>query len=136
MCAANPIPALRDVLQDAADVVRDDLARLAVKLGGRGLCAREAADTQTAIIDRRMQLAAIQTHLDAVAGPAPGGDLVRVLRVVEYVGPRDAVERQVASSLHGERSLSNGLVIRAATLGEFPEILSNLAPAGFGRWSV
>lgn len=53
-------------------------------------------------------------------------EIVRVLRVVEYSGPRAAVEKQVANSIHGERRLPNGVVIKAASLGEFPEILTNL----------
>lgn len=51
-------------------------------------------------------------------------DLVRILRVIEYSGPRYAVENQVKNSLQGEKRLTNGVVIRVATLGEFPEILN------------
>ena len=54
-------------------------------------------------------------------------DTVRVLRIVEIVGPRDLVEKQVASSLHGMRlgakSDDGQVVIRAATIGEYPEVL-------------
>lgn len=53
-------------------------------------------------------------------------DTIRILRVVEFTGPREQVERQVANSLHGEKRLSNGVVIRVATLGAFPEILESL----------
>lgn len=53
-------------------------------------------------------------------------DVIRVLRVIEYTGPRDKVEDQVARSLHGEKRLSGGLVIRAATVGSYPELLENL----------
>lgn len=57
-------------------------------------------------------------------------DLVRVLRVLEYVGDRAAVERQVKNSLHGEKSFYwNGLgqvIIRAATVGEYPELLDTV----------
>ena len=50
-------------------------------------------------------------------------DLVRVLRVIEYIGPRPYVERQIESSLHG--TFRGGrVVIRAATVGEYPEVLS------------
>lgn len=58
-------------------------------------------------------------------------DTVRVLRIVEYVGPRDAVEEQIRLSLHGERegvmskATGHRCVIRAGTIGEFPEILKN-----------
>jgi hypothetical protein len=53
-------------------------------------------------------------------------DIVRVLRVIEYVGPRSQVESAVARSLHGERRVGQGTreyVIRAATVGVYPEIL-------------
>lgn len=56
-------------------------------------------------------------------------DTIRVLRIIEYVGPRDAVEAQLRNSLYGERAGTRGPVsggtctIRATTLGEFPEIM-------------
>lgn len=54
-------------------------------------------------------------------------DKVRVLRVIEYVGDREAVERSVANSIHGERIVeyTDGVtvIIKAATLGEYPEVL-------------
>jgi hypothetical protein len=50
-------------------------------------------------------------------------DTVRVLRIIEYVGPRERVEEVVARSIHGERDAGNGLTIRAATVGAYPEIL-------------
>lgn len=53
-------------------------------------------------------------------------DYVQVLRIVCIHGPRDAVERQVENSLQGTKRLPNGVVISAATLGDFPEILHNL----------
>lgn len=53
-------------------------------------------------------------------------DIVRVLRVIEYVGPRDRVEDVVAKSIHGEKDAGYGLVIKAATIGVYPEILKNL----------
>lgn len=57
-------------------------------------------------------------------------DTVRVLRIIEYVGPRDLVERQLSRSLYGERIGAGGLVrIRAATIGEYPEILEPSAPS-------
>lgn len=49
-------------------------------------------------------------------------DTIRVLRIVEYVGPRDVVENQVQNSIHGQRTIRN-MTIRATTLGSFPEIL-------------
>jgi hypothetical protein len=51
-------------------------------------------------------------------------DKIRVLRVIEYEGDRDAVEEQVRVSLHGERKGMHGrCTIRAATIGLYPEIL-------------
>jgi hypothetical protein len=55
-------------------------------------------------------------------------DIVRVLRIIEYVGPRNWVEATVAGSIHGERQVTlDGKLgwIRAATIGTYPEILHN-----------
>lgn len=56
-------------------------------------------------------------------------DHIRILRVIEYRGPRKQVEDQVARSLHGERRLTNGVIIAAATVGTYPEILEGLPVA-------
>lgn len=56
-------------------------------------------------------------------------DIVRVLRVVEYIGVRSRVEKTVAGSIHGERDCGNGLTIRAATVGAYPEIITPKEPA-------
>jgi len=53
-------------------------------------------------------------------------DTIRVLRVLEYVGPRAEVERVVALSVHGERQFG-GITMRAATVGTYPEILDRCA---------
>jgi hypothetical protein len=59
-------------------------------------------------------------------------EIVRVLRVIEYVGDREAVEDLVTKSIHGEKHISNygkllgQVTIRAATIGTYPEILENL----------
>ena len=60
-------------------------------------------------------------------------DIVRVLRLVQYVGPRVLVEEQVHSSIHGTRlvmagrakdtGLTLGVLVTAVTIGEFPETL-------------
>ena len=50
-------------------------------------------------------------------------DIVRVLRVIEYVGSREWVETQVKGSLHGERKGIGDVIIKAATIGTYPEIL-------------
>lgn len=51
-------------------------------------------------------------------------DIVRILRIIEYVGPRDQVEKQIRNSLHGSREGLPGVTITATTLGTFPEILT------------
>ena len=58
-------------------------------------------------------------------------EVVRVLRVVEYVGDREWVEWQVAHSIQGEKEVDSTLsnnphgkgIIKAATIGIYPEIL-------------
>lgn len=56
-------------------------------------------------------------------------DTVRVLRIIEYVGPRSLVEEQIKKSIHGTRvfflgrNVGSEMAITATTLGEFPEIL-------------
>jgi hypothetical protein len=55
-------------------------------------------------------------------------DIIRVLRVIEYQGPRDWVENAVAKSIHGEKRV-NGGVIRGATLGVVAEILGEVPVA-------
>jgi hypothetical protein len=49
-------------------------------------------------------------------------DIVRVLRVLEYTGPRDRVEETLRRFIQGEE-VYGGVTIRAATIGEFPELL-------------
>ena len=53
----------------------------------------------------------------------PENDQIRILRVIEYSGPREAVESQVANSIHVVKVVSTGVVIKAATIGAFPEVL-------------
>ena len=61
-------------------------------------------------------------------------DIVRVLRIVEYEGPRRKVEEQIRNSLHGTKYFFYGdnkkfkddarpLRITAVTLNEFPVVL-------------
>jgi hypothetical protein len=53
-----------------------------------------------------------------------GEDRVRVLRLVEYEGPRNLVEAQILNSIHGTRMTCQGRVrITAVTLDQFPEVL-------------
>lgn len=58
-------------------------------------------------------------------------DIIRVLRIVEYIGPRDQIEKQIENSIHGTKRFGIGdreCSITATTLGTFPEIL-NKEPA-------
>lgn len=49
---------------------------------------------------------------------------VRVLRLVEYAGERDAVEEQVRGSVHGTVEVLHGrCLITAVTLHDYPEVL-------------
>ena len=51
---------------------------------------------------------------------------VRVLRVVEYVGDREFVEDTVSRSIDGTKDIcgpKGRMEIRAATIGDYPEIL-------------
>ncbi len=50
-------------------------------------------------------------------------DIVRVLRVIEYVGTRDWVSKVVAASIHGTKTINQDCFIKAATIGDYPEIL-------------
>lgn len=54
-------------------------------------------------------------------------DSIRILRLVEYTGPRSAVERQVKQAIQGERIFNYhggpAIIIRATTLGQFPDII-------------
>lgn len=63
------------------------------------------------------------------AVPQTPQDIIRVLRVIEYVGRRSWVERTIAASIHGTRQVSSVDSIRAATIGTFPDILTPAAKA-------
>lgn len=55
-------------------------------------------------------------------------DIVRVIRIIEFVGPRNMIEKQVARSVHGVREFGNGCKITAVTLGTYPEIILHHLP--------
>lgn len=55
-------------------------------------------------------------------------DIVRVLRIIEYVGEREWVEKTVANSIQGTKFLGRGNYIAAATIGSYPEILYQTNP--------
>lgn len=50
-------------------------------------------------------------------------EIVRVVRLVTFTGPREIVEEQVRNSVHGRRRLPGGLNIEAVTIGEFPDVM-------------
>lgn len=50
-------------------------------------------------------------------------DIIRVLRVLEYVGERSEVENALKRSIKGTRIVNTKLTINAATIGDFAEIL-------------
>lgn len=52
-------------------------------------------------------------------------DIVRVLRIIEYVGEREAVEKNIATSITGTKIISKNLTVNVATIGSYPEILKN-----------
>lgn len=84
--------------------------------------------THKATVSEKIIRAAIERSnkmfMDVVTGSKE--DIVRVLRVVEYIGPRELVDQQIAASLHGERRVrtsqghEGGVLIRAATVGVIP----------------
>ena len=50
-------------------------------------------------------------------------DIIRVLRVVEYIGERAEVEKVINLSVKGTRIVNDKLTINAVTVGDFAEIL-------------
>jgi hypothetical protein len=50
-------------------------------------------------------------------------DIIRVLRVIEYVGPRSVVETHLRDVIHGVKKTSDGMEIRTATVGVVPDII-------------
>ena len=55
----------------------------------------------------------------------PNSDIVRVLRIIQYEGPRDWVEATVARSIHGRLLIDANKHITGNTLGEFPEVMGD-----------
>ena len=52
---------------------------------------------------------------------------IRVLRIIEYTGDRDRVERTLETSIHGTKTLDR-MSIRVATIGLTPELLESDKP--------
>lgn len=51
---------------------------------------------------------------------------IRILRLIEYVGPRAEVELQVRQSIHGAKVTARGVTINVTTLGIFAESAEGL----------
>lgn len=51
-------------------------------------------------------------------------DTIRVFRLIEYYGPRDKVEEEIAKSIHGERIFFNEVRVRATTVGPTHDIVT------------
>lgn len=55
-------------------------------------------------------------------------DIIRVLRIIEYSGPREEIEKIIEKSIQGTKTLRaigylDPVIIRVATIGGYPEIL-------------
>ena len=51
---------------------------------------------------------------------------VRVLRIIEYTGEAEAMEKQLSRGLgDGVHNISDKMTIRATTVGNYPEILDD-----------
>lgn len=57
-------------------------------------------------------------------------DIVRVFRVIQYVGDRTWVEKTILGSIHGSKVVPGKGAIYVSTLQEFPEIISYV-PVGW-----
>jgi len=53
-------------------------------------------------------------------------DIIRVLRVIEYTGPKEILEKHLTKVVKGTKICHDGIVIKAATLGDFPEVLATI----------
>lgn len=105
----------------------------------RKIAALEARERNlmNSIQARHVELSEIEGALtnatQALKHPVNPKDVVRVVRIVEYIGQRDVVESVVAKSIQGEKyalvkdagQTVGGIMIRVATLGKYPDILSD-----------
>ena len=67
------------------------------------------------------EVTSLERHLARLLSPA-AEDQVRVLRVLEYTGPRSKVESTLGKSIHAEVTY-DGMTIRESRLGSFPEVV-------------
>ncbi len=49
-------------------------------------------------------------------------DIIKVVRLYEFTGPRSVIEKQISKSVHGEQ-IHGKVTINAYTLGTWPEII-------------
>lgn len=50
-------------------------------------------------------------------------DVIRIVRVLEYVGPRSALEKVLEQNAVKRQRCFGSITVREAILGEFPEII-------------
>jgi len=64
-------------------------------------------------------------------------DRVRVIRVLEYEGPRDWIEVTLAqNAVKGTRNFGGGCVIREATVGAFPAVVEEIKEVPYKRPAI
>jgi hypothetical protein len=57
-------------------------------------------------------------------------DIIRIIRVLEYTGEREALETHLRQRfVKGWQQANAGIVIREAMVGDFPEVVSAPVPA-------
>lgn len=57
-------------------------------------------------------------------------DIVRVLRILEYVGPRSAVEKTLSNNAVKGTQTFGSVRVNSVIIGDFPEILTRANDAG------
>ena len=65
---------------------------------------------------------------NVTTNPPAAQDFIRVLRIVQYEGPREWVERTVTNAVHNTRIVGPGKRITACTLGAFGESIGEPKP--------
>jgi hypothetical protein len=51
-------------------------------------------------------------------------EIIRVMRVITYTGPRDEVEHAVRQAVHGSKKIHRRSRIDAVTVGVFPDVMN------------
>ena len=52
-------------------------------------------------------------------------DIIRVIRIIEYLGERSEVERTLARSVEGKYVITDKLTINVTTINSLPELPKN-----------